>query len=129
MRPRRTPTMWLGKCSRKKPENAHFQWFPTQIQATSIMAVLDILSSHSPDEEYMGEKMEELWAEDEVLKAAFEQFMGTLSETESKRSAAFASCKESYLSHLDTVDNLMVMNDSRSGLEMELERKRHSNRE
>ncbi|KAL6203728.1 hypothetical protein ACLB2K_027427 [Fragaria x ananassa] len=60
----------------KKPEAALLRCFPSQIQATTIMAVLDILSTHSPDEEYIGEKMEDAWAEDEVIKAAFERFKG-----------------------------------------------------
>ncbi|CAN6696643.1 unnamed protein product [Malus baccata var. baccata] len=62
----------------KKPESALLQCFPSQIQATRIMAVLDILSNHSPDEEYIGEKMEQAWAEEPVIKAAFERFKGRL---------------------------------------------------
>ncbi|KAF3643063.1 Linoleate 13S-lipoxygenase 2-1, chloroplastic [Capsicum annuum] len=37
-----------------KPEEALLKCFPTQIQATIVMAVLDVLSNHSPDEEYVG---------------------------------------------------------------------------
>ncbi|KAL7002049.1 linoleate 13S-lipoxygenase, partial [Sarracenia purpurea var. burkii] len=44
------------------------------------MAVLDVLSNHSPDEEYLGEDMEGAWAEDPNIKAAFERFNGTLKE-------------------------------------------------
>ncbi|XP_062015725.1 linoleate 13S-lipoxygenase 2-1, chloroplastic-like [Rosa rugosa] len=62
----------------EKPESALLQCFPSQIQATTIMAVLDILSNHSPDEEYMVEKMEDAWAEDEVIRAAYERFKGRL---------------------------------------------------
>ncbi|CAN6693417.1 unnamed protein product [Malus baccata var. baccata] len=62
----------------RKPDSALLQCFPTQIQATTIMAVLDILSNHSPDEEYIGEKMEQAWAEEPVIKAAFERFKGRL---------------------------------------------------
>jgi lipoxygenase len=46
------------------------------------MAVLDILSNHSPDEEYLGEKMEPSWAEDPFIKTAFERFNGRLKELE-----------------------------------------------
>ncbi|MCF8706214.1 hypothetical protein L3056_10930, partial [Corynebacterium sp. MC-25] len=66
----------------KKPEHALLQCFPSQLQATRVMAVLDILSNHSPDEEYLGEEMEPSWAKDQVIKAAFELFQGRLKELE-----------------------------------------------
>ncbi|KAF3452585.1 hypothetical protein FNV43_RR03018 [Rhamnella rubrinervis] len=66
----------------KKPEGALLQCFPSQIQATTVMAVLDILSNHSPDEEYLGEQIEAPWAEDAIIKAAFERFSGRLKELE-----------------------------------------------
>ncbi|KAB1210361.1 Linoleate 13S-lipoxygenase 2-1, chloroplastic [Morella rubra] len=66
----------------KKPEGALLQCFPSQIQATRVMAVLDILSNHSPDEEYLGEKIEPVWAENPIIKAAFEKFNGRLMELE-----------------------------------------------
>ncbi|ONH99220.1 hypothetical protein PRUPE_6G018700 [Prunus persica] len=71
-----SPEFW--KSFLKKPEVALLRCFPSQIQATRIMAVLDILSNHSPDEEYIGEKMEAAWAEEPVIKAAFERFKGRL---------------------------------------------------
>ncbi|KAL6966376.1 linoleate 13S-lipoxygenase [Sarracenia purpurea var. burkii] len=66
----------------KKPEVALLQCFPSQIQATRVMAVLDVLSSHSPDEEYLGAEIEGAWSEDATIKAAFERFNGTLKELE-----------------------------------------------
>ncbi|KAF3448914.1 hypothetical protein FNV43_RR09631 [Rhamnella rubrinervis] len=42
----------------------------------------DILSNHSPDEEYLGEQIEAPWAEDAIIKAAFERFSGRLKELE-----------------------------------------------
>ncbi|KAH7525270.1 hypothetical protein FEM48_Zijuj06G0207200 [Ziziphus jujuba var. spinosa] len=39
-------------------------------------AVLDILSNHSQDEEYLGDQSEATWDEDPVIKAAFEHFNG-----------------------------------------------------
>lgn len=64
------------------PENALLQCFPSRMQATKVMAVLDVLSSHSPDEEYLGEEMEPSWGEDPVIKAAFEKLNGRLKEIE-----------------------------------------------
>lgn len=46
------------------------------------MAVLDVLSTHSPDEEYLGKQMEPSWSEDKVIKAAFEMFRRRMIERE-----------------------------------------------
>ncbi|WP_252110155.1 lipoxygenase family protein, partial [Acinetobacter baumannii] len=45
----------------EKPENALLNTFPSQIQATKVMAILDVLSTHSPDEEYLGKEIEPAW--------------------------------------------------------------------
>lgn len=66
----------------EKPEKALLATFPSKLQATRIMAVLDVLSNHSPDEEYIGEQMEPAWADDPIIKAAFEKFSGKLKELE-----------------------------------------------
>ncbi|KAL8159458.1 hypothetical protein V2J09_000995 [Rumex salicifolius] len=63
-----------------KPEAGLLKCFPSQIQATTVMAILDVLSSHSPDEEYLGDKPEPSWAENSVINAAFERFSGRLKE-------------------------------------------------
>lgn len=65
-----------------KPEQALLECFPSQIQATSVMAILDVLSTHSPDEEYLGGEAEPAWASDKVINAAFERFSGRLKEIE-----------------------------------------------
>lgn len=65
-----------------KPEVLLLPCFPSQIQATTVMAILDVLSNHSPDEEYLGEKSELAWGKDRVIKAAFEKFNGRLMELE-----------------------------------------------
>ncbi|KAK8513445.1 hypothetical protein V6N13_002189 [Hibiscus sabdariffa] len=66
----------------KKPEVLLLECFPSQIQATIVMAILDVLSNHSPDEEYLGEKSESAWAENPVIKTTFEKFNGKLKELE-----------------------------------------------
>lgn len=66
----------------QKPEVGLLTTYPTQIQATKVMAVLDVLSNHSPDEEYLGQDMEAAWGEDPVIKGAFERFSGKLKELE-----------------------------------------------
>ncbi|GJT54399.1 putative linoleate 13S-lipoxygenase [Tanacetum coccineum] len=66
----------------KRPEDALLKCFPSQIQATKVMSVIDVLSSHSPDEEYIGGKIEPAWEADPTIKAAFEVFRGRLNELE-----------------------------------------------
>lgn len=66
----------------KKPENVLLDTFPTQLQATKVTAVLNILSSHSPDEEYLGKDIEPAWADEPFIKGAFEKFSGKLKELE-----------------------------------------------
>jgi len=55
---------------------------PTQMQAITVMTTLDILSAHSPDEEYMGEHAEPAWLAEPMVKAAFEKFAGRMKEIE-----------------------------------------------
>ncbi|KAL6288424.1 hypothetical protein ACE6H2_005934 [Prunus campanulata] len=66
----------------KRPEMTLLNCYPSQIQATQMMVVMDVLSNHSPDEEYLGEKLESSWAENPVIKAAFERFNGNLKKLE-----------------------------------------------
>ena len=60
-----------------KPGFALLKCFPSQIQATKVMAVS---SSHSPDEECIGEQMEPSWEENPVIRAAFERLNARLKE-------------------------------------------------
>ncbi|CAL9003915.1 unnamed protein product [Prunus brigantina] len=80
--PTEDPSEEFFKNFLKKPEMALLMCFPSQIQATKVMAVLDVLSNHSPDEEYLGEKLESSWAENPVINAAFERFNGNLKRLE-----------------------------------------------
>ncbi|CAA0832500.1 Lipoxygenase 2- chloroplastic [Striga hermonthica] len=66
----------------ERPEEFLLKCFPSQAQATIVMAILDVLSNHSPDEEYMGEDIEPCWAADKVINAAFERFSGRMKEIE-----------------------------------------------
>lgn len=66
----------------ERPEAFLLECFPSQVQATVVMSILDVLSNHSPDEEYIGGQLEPYWAEDKVINAAFERFHGRLMEIE-----------------------------------------------
>ncbi|KAJ4978302.1 hypothetical protein NE237_009082 [Protea cynaroides] len=65
-----------------KPEITLLKTFPSQIQATKVMAILDVLSNHSGDEEYLGAVSERAWSDNPVINAAFERFNGRLKELE-----------------------------------------------
>ncbi|XP_061347779.1 linoleate 13S-lipoxygenase 2-1, chloroplastic-like [Gastrolobium bilobum] len=65
-----------------KPEQTLLECFPSQIQATLVMVILNLLSTHSPDEEYIGQHIEPSWAENQTIKAAFERFSRRLKEIE-----------------------------------------------
>ncbi|CAH1452673.1 unnamed protein product [Lactuca virosa] len=80
--PNEDPTEEEWQSFIKRPEDALLQCFPSQIQATTVMSVLDVLSSHSPDEEYIGGYIEPAWAAEPAIKAAFEEFRGSLEKLE-----------------------------------------------
>lgn len=75
-----------------KPEEALLKCFPSQLQATKVIAVLDVLSNHSPDEEYIGTNIEPFWKDEPVINAAFEVFSGKLKELEGIIDARNADC-------------------------------------
>ncbi|KAK1426305.1 hypothetical protein QVD17_14976 [Tagetes erecta] len=76
------PTDEEWEAFKRRPEDELLSAFPSQIQASQIMAVLDVLSNHSPDEEYIGAKMEASFEANEEIKAAYEVFAGRLKELE-----------------------------------------------
>ncbi|XP_076894350.1 lipoxygenase 2, chloroplastic-like [Bidens hawaiensis] len=81
--PNEDPTVEEWEAFISKPEDALLDSFPTKIQATRVMSILAVLSTHSPDEEYIGTNIEPAWAAEPAIKAAFEKFSGRLKELES----------------------------------------------
>ena len=75
-----TPEEWENFL--KRPESVLLDCFPSKIQAVTIMVVLDILSSHSLDEEYIGGNAEAAWAAEPAIKVAFDVFSERLKELE-----------------------------------------------
>ncbi|KAF4359256.1 hypothetical protein F8388_005365 [Cannabis sativa] len=68
---------------KNSPEDALLKCLPTQLQAGLVVAVLDVLSTHSPDEEYLGDKMEPSWGSNLVIAEAFNRFNKRMNEIES----------------------------------------------
>ncbi|MBA0682470.1 hypothetical protein Goari_024187 [Gossypium aridum] len=68
----------------QNPQRTFLSSLPTQLQATKIMAVQDTLSTHSPDEDYLG-KMNEFhssWINDHKVLQMFDRFAAKLGEIE-----------------------------------------------
>ncbi|XP_062223434.1 lipoxygenase 2.3, chloroplastic-like [Phragmites australis] len=63
-----------------QPEVTLLDMLPTQMQAIKVMTTLDILCSHSLDEEYMGDYDEPSWKADPMVRAVFEKFSGSMKE-------------------------------------------------
>jgi len=80
--PTEDPTDEEWKLFMEKPEVVLLRTFPSQLQATKVMTILDVLSNHSVDEEYLGQAPEASWEEEPAIKAAFEKFSGRLKELE-----------------------------------------------
>ncbi|CAI0450242.1 unnamed protein product, partial [Linum tenue] len=80
--PTEDPTDEAWKQFIDTPEKALLEMFPSQFQAVVVMAILDVLSNHSVDEEYIGQVMEPAWGDDAVIRAAFERFNGRMKALE-----------------------------------------------
>ena len=64
------------------PNSELLACFPSKLQATRVMATLDLLSEHSSDEEYLGKDRKLTWEEEPVIKEAFNRFSAKLEELE-----------------------------------------------
>lgn len=80
--PTEEPNSKLWKRFLEDPERVFLDTFPAHIQATVLLSILSILSTHSPEEEYLGEDMEPAWGDDPVVKQAFDKFSGRLKKLE-----------------------------------------------
>ncbi|XP_035540473.1 lipoxygenase 6, chloroplastic-like [Juglans regia] len=66
------------------PQHTFLSSLATQLQATKVMAVQDTLSTHSPDEEYLGQVNQLLshWINDNEVLKLFKKFSARLEEIE-----------------------------------------------
>jgi lipoxygenase len=65
------------------PQKYFFSALPSLLQATKFMAVVDTLSTHSPDEEYLGERHHpSIWSGDAVVVEAFYEFSAEIRRIE-----------------------------------------------
>ncbi|KAL6520785.1 hypothetical protein OROHE_016966 [Orobanche hederae] len=65
------------------PQKYFFCTLPSFLQATKFMAVVDTLSTHSPDEEYLGERQHQsIWSGDAEVIEAFYEFSAEVNRIE-----------------------------------------------
>lgn len=65
------------------PQRYFLKALPALLQTTRFMAVVDMLSTHSPDEEYLGERRHEgVWSGDAEMVRAFHGFSEEIREIE-----------------------------------------------
>ncbi|KAL0341828.1 UNVERIFIED_CONTAM: Linoleate 13S-lipoxygenase 3-1, chloroplastic [Sesamum calycinum] len=65
------------------PQKYFFCALPSLLQATKFMAVVDTLSTHSPDEEYLGERHHQsIWSGDAEVIEAFYEFSAEIRQIE-----------------------------------------------
>lgn len=64
------------------PQSSFLSSLPSQLQATKVMAVQDTLSTHSPDEEYLGEinPLNTHWVNDTHVMKLFKRFSARIDE-------------------------------------------------
>lgn len=76
---------------RSDPHKFFLQAMPGVLQATKFMAVVDTLSTHSPDEEYLGERqLPDKWTDDKVAIQGYRKFkkeIATIEEEIHKRNS------------------------------------------
>nr|AJS09788.1 putative lipoxygenase [Aquilaria sinensis] len=65
------------------PQKYFLSALPSLLQATKFMAVVDTLSTHSPDEEYLGERQQpSIWSGDAQIVEAFYDFSAEMRQVE-----------------------------------------------
>ncbi|XP_065866881.1 linoleate 13S-lipoxygenase 3-1, chloroplastic-like [Euphorbia lathyris] len=65
------------------PQKYFLSALPSLLQATKFMAVVDTLSTHSPDEEYLGERQQpSIWSSDAEMIEAFYAFSAEMGRVE-----------------------------------------------
>ncbi|CAI0459672.1 unnamed protein product [Linum tenue] len=82
--PDEDPTEEEWKLFMEKPERVLLATLPSQFQAATVMTVLNVLSAHSPDEEYLGGPIEPAWRDEPSVNAAFENFTARQIEIEAE---------------------------------------------
>ncbi|BFI28517.1 protein MpLOX9 [Marchantia polymorpha subsp. ruderalis] len=67
----------------RNPQSFFLSMLPNQEQATVMMMIIEALSAHSPDEEYLGERKAR-WTSDRTALDAFKRFTETMRSVETE---------------------------------------------
>ncbi|CAM6085442.1 unnamed protein product [Calypogeia fissa] len=68
------------------PEKFWLSSISSRINSTLLMVVFELLSSHSVDEEYVGQRLEDNWTSDPQVQDAFAEFSASMKNIEHKQS-------------------------------------------
>ncbi|EFJ36963.1 lipoxygenase [Selaginella moellendorffii] len=66
----------------QNPEKFYLSAISSRVEATTVMTTIEILSTHTADEEYLGERKSENWTGDARVLAAFSNFTAAMREVE-----------------------------------------------
>ncbi|XP_024542113.1 linoleate 13S-lipoxygenase 3-1, chloroplastic-like [Selaginella moellendorffii] len=66
----------------QNPQGFLLATLPNQTQATTVMAVLELLSTHHPDEEYLGQRVQKYWTGDERVLEGSNEFEERIAEVQ-----------------------------------------------
>ncbi|EFJ17612.1 lipoxygenase [Selaginella moellendorffii] len=66
----------------KDPENFFLSAVSTKAEATSVMTTIEILATHSADEEYLGQRIIQNWTNNQAAQSAFTKFSEKLKAVE-----------------------------------------------
>ncbi|KAJ9555703.1 hypothetical protein OSB04_010317 [Centaurea solstitialis] len=80
--PDENPTKEEWQSFLNNPQEALDNCFPSDHQTEKVMSTLDVLSSHSPDEQYIGVNVEAAWEADPDINKAFAGFKERLAALE-----------------------------------------------
>ncbi|KAJ7565817.1 hypothetical protein O6H91_02G076400 [Diphasiastrum complanatum] len=66
----------------ENPEKYFLSTLSTKVQATTVMTTVEILSTHSTEEEYLGERAIKCWTDNQEVIAAFDKFSSKVKDIE-----------------------------------------------
>lgn len=103
----------------RDPHKVMLQTLPSQEQATVLMMVVESLSTHSPDEEYLGYNgMHTNWTSDERAVQAFKAFSARLADVDATIHARNADLSLRHRTGAGTLPYSLLLQKSDAGITM-----------
>ena len=103
----------------KNPHKIMLEMLPSQEQATIEMMVVESLSTHSPDEEYLGYNGNHAnWTSDERAEKAFQEFADRLAKADEKIWERNHDLKNKHRTGAGTIPYELLLQKSEPGITM-----------